>query len=60
VIDAAGCLRHPKALISLDSQVAHVHIVCEEAQDDSGLLHYRLSLRDVSLVEMFQRFHLEF
>ncbi len=59
MIDAAEYLRHLKALISLNNQVTHIHIVREEAQGDSGLLRYRLSLQDGSLIEMFQRFHVD-
>ena len=56
--DADDYLAHIKALIALNHQVVQWMIVREEAQGDIGLLRYRLTLRDGSLLEMFERFQL--
>jgi hypothetical protein len=56
VKDAAEYLAHVKALIVANRQVLHWTIVREEAQEDMGLLRYRLVLRDGGLLEMFERF----
>jgi len=58
VKDADDYLAHIKALIALNRQVARWSIVREEAQGDTGLLRYRLTLQDGSLLEMFERFQL--
>lgn len=54
--DAADYLSYIKALIALNRQVVHWEVVREEAQGDMGLLRHRLTLRDGSLLEMFERF----
>jgi len=56
VRDAADYLAHVKALITLNPGVVHWTVVREEAQGDMGLFRYRLTLRDSSLLEMFERF----
>lgn len=56
--DAADYLRHVKALIALNRQVVHWEVLREEAQGDIGLLRYRLTLRDHSLLEVFERFRI--
>jgi hypothetical protein len=58
VKDADDYLAHIKALIALNRQVVQWMIVREEAQGDLGLLRYRLTLQDGSLLEMFERFQL--
>lgn len=54
--NAGDYLAHIKALIVLNPQVAHWTIVREEEQGDRGLLRYRLTLKDNSLLEMFEFF----
>ncbi len=54
--NAGNYLAHIKALILLNPQVAHWRIVREEEQGDRGLLRYRLTLKDNSLLEMFEFF----
>ncbi len=54
--NASDYLTHVKALIVLSSQVLHWTIVREEAQGDRGLLRYRLTLKDGSLLELFEFF----
>ena len=54
--DAADYLAHIKALVVLNSQVVHWVVVREEAQGDTGLFRYRLTLRDGGLLEMFEHF----
>lgn len=54
--DAADYLAHIKALIIINPQVAHWTVVREEVQGDMGLFRYRLTLRDGSLLEVFERF----
>lgn len=54
--NAADYLGHIKALIVLNRQVMHWKVVREEAQGDVGLFRYQLTLRDGSLLEMFERF----
>lgn len=56
---AEDYLNHVKALIALNAQVLHWVVVREEAQGDRGLLRYRLSLRDGSLLEMFEFFQVQ-
>lgn len=55
--DAADYLAYIKALIALNPQVVHWMVVREELQGNSGLFRYRLALRDGSLLEMFESFH---
>lgn len=54
--DAADYLAYIKALIVANSQVFRWTVVREETQGDMGLFRYRLTLRDTSLLEMFERF----
>lgn len=54
--NAGNYLAHIKALIVLNPQVVHWIIVREEEQGDRGLLRYRLTLKDNSLLEMFEFF----
>lgn len=54
--DAADYLAHIKALIVMNPQVVHWTVVREEAQGDMGLFRYRLTLRDGSSLEIFERF----
>lgn len=54
--NAADYLAHIKALIVLNRQVMHWRVVREEAQGDVGLFRYQLTLRDGSLLEIFERF----
>ena len=54
--DAADYLAHIRALIIENPKVLHWSIVREEAQGNLGLLRYRLTLRDGSGLEMFERF----
>lgn len=56
--NAADYLGHIKALIALNRQVMHWKVVREEAQGEVGLFRYQLSLRDGSLLEMFERFQI--
>jgi hypothetical protein len=56
--NAADYLAHIKALIIMNPQVGHWSIVREENLDDMGLFRYRLTLRDGTLVEMFERFQI--
>jgi hypothetical protein len=56
VRDAAEYLAFVKALIVANQQVHGWTVVREEAQGDLGLLRYRLTLRDGSLLEVFERF----
>jgi hypothetical protein len=59
VIDATEYLRYLKALLALENQVTCLNIIREESQGDSGLFRYRLDLQDGSLLEIFERFHVE-
>ena len=56
--NASDYLAHVKALITLNRQVMHLVVVREEAQGDMGLFHYRLTLRDGGLLELFERFQI--
>lgn len=58
MIKAGDYLAQIKALIILNPQVAHWAVIREEAQGDMGLFRYRLTLRDGSLLEMFERFQI--
>ena len=51
--NAGDYLNHIKALIVLNPQVVHWTVVREEAQSDRGLLRYRLTLKDSSLLGHF-------
>lgn len=55
--DAADYLAFIKALIVTNPQVAHWTSVREETQGERGLLRFRLTWRDGSLLEMFELFH---
>lgn len=57
--NASDYLAHIKAVIVLNSEVAHWSIVREENLDDIGLFRYRLTLRDGTFVEMFERFRVK-
>lgn len=57
--DAADYLSYIKALIALNHQIMHWRVLREEAQGDLGLLRYRLTFRDNSLLEMFELFQVE-
>ena len=57
--DAADYLAYIRALIIGNSKVLHWSVVREEAQGDLGLFRYRLTLRDGSRLEMFERFEVE-
>jgi hypothetical protein len=46
------------ALIVAHSQVKKWSVAREEAQGSMGIFRYRLTLRNDSLLEMFERFHL--
>ena len=54
--NAVAYLNHIKALIALNRQVIRWKVLREEAQGNVGLYRYRLTLRDGSLLEMFERF----
>ena len=54
--DAADYLAYIKALIVANSQVLRWTVIREETQGDMGLFRYRLTLRDTSLLEMFECF----
>ncbi|HED03661.1 MAG TPA: hypothetical protein ENI60_02715 [Candidatus Fraserbacteria bacterium] len=54
--DAADYLIHIRALIIEHPQVLHWSIMREETQGKLGLFRYRLTLRDGSRLEMFERF----
>ena len=55
--DAADYLASIKALVALNPQVVHWVVVREESQGNRGLFRYRLTLRDGSLLEVFESFH---
>ena len=54
--DAVDYLAHIRALIIKNLRVMHWSVIREETQGDLGLFRYRLTLRDGSLLELFQRF----
>ena len=54
--NAADYLGHIKALIMLNRQVLRWKVMREQAQGDVGLFRYQLTLRDGSLLQMFERF----
>ena len=54
--DAADYLAYIKALIVANPQVLRWTVAREETQGDMGLFRYRLTLRNTSLLEMFERF----
>jgi hypothetical protein len=56
--NASDYLAHIKTLIIIHSQVKQWSVVREEAQGRNGLFRYRLILKDDSLLEMFERFHI--
>jgi hypothetical protein len=43
-----------KSVIALCQEVVNVTIIREESQTDKGLWRYRLTLKDGSLLEMFE------
>ncbi len=57
--DAAAYLSVTKALIVAHPQVMQFTVVREEAQGNLGLLRYRLTLRDGSFLELFERFQVQ-
>jgi hypothetical protein len=56
VTNASAYLAHIRSLILLNHQVVHWVVVREEVQGDRGLLRYRLTLQDSSMLEMFEFF----
>jgi hypothetical protein len=56
VKDAGDYLTYVKALIVANPQVTDWKMLREEAQDDLGLFRCRITLRDGSLLELFERF----
>ncbi|MGA9379657.1 MAG: hypothetical protein WBV73_12890 [Phormidium sp.] len=54
--NASDYLTHIKALIVLNPKVVNWTVVREEVQGDRGLLRYRLTLKDGSLLELFEFF----
>lgn len=56
--NASDYLTHIKALIVLNPKVVNWTVVREEVQGDRGLLRYRLTLKDGSLLEMFEFFQI--
>jgi len=54
--DASDYLAYIKALIVSNPQVLRWSVIREEAQGDIGLFRYRLTLRDGSILEMFELF----
>lgn len=54
--NASDYLAHIKALIVLNPKVVNWTVVREEVQGDRGLLRYRLTLKDGSLLELFEFF----
>jgi len=59
VRDADDYVAHVKALIVAHPLVARWTVLREEAQGDRGLFRYRLTLRDGSLLELFELFQIE-
>jgi len=58
VKDASNYLAYIKALIVMNPEVLHWTVLREEAQGDMGMLRYRLTLCDSSLLEMFEFFQI--
>jgi hypothetical protein len=56
--NAADYLIHIKALLVAHSRVKKWSVVREEAQGSMGIFRYRVTLRNDSLLEMFERFHI--
>lgn len=56
--NAADYLIHIKALLVAHSRVKKWSVVREEAQGSIGIFRYRVTLRNDSLLEMFERFHI--
>ena len=54
--DAGDYLTYVKALIVANPQVTDWKMLREEAQDDLGLFRCRITLRDGSLLELFEHF----
>lgn len=54
--NARDYIERVRALIVSNPQVLHWAIAREEAQGDRGLFRYRLTLRDGSLLELFEFF----
>jgi hypothetical protein len=59
VRDATYYLTWIKALIVANPKVVHWSVVREEAQGDTGIFRYRLSLCDDSFLEMFEFFQIQ-
>ncbi len=57
--DAGDYLAYIKALIIAHPVVARWTLLREEEQGELGLFRYRLTLRDGSLLEIFERFKIE-
>ena len=57
--DATYYLTWIKALIVANPKVVHWSVVREEAQGDTGIFRYRLSLCDDSFLEMFEFFQIQ-
>jgi len=58
VKDASDYLSYIKALIVMNPEVLRWTVLREEAQGDMGMLRYRLTLCDSSLLEMFEFFQI--
>lgn len=56
--DASDYLSYIKALIVMNPEVLRWTVLREEAQGDMGMLRYRLTLCDSSLLEMFEFFQI--
>lgn len=56
--DASDYLTYIKALIVMNPEVLRWTVLREEAQGDMGMLGYRLTLCDSSLLEMFEFFQI--
>lgn len=56
--DASDYLSYIKALIVMNPEVLRWTALREEAQGDMGMLRYRLTLCDSSLLEMFEFFQI--
>jgi hypothetical protein len=56
--DADDYLAYVKALVVAHPLVVHWAMLREEAQGNVGLLRYRLTLSDGSLLELFERFQI--
>ena len=59
MIDAADYLTRMQAIIVANPKVIRCSVIREEAQGDTGLFRYRLSLCDGSTLEMFELFQIK-